>query len=124
MRLSTRTQGIFDLCLGALLLVLPWVAGFGASTGGIVLSLAGVASAALTLLTNFEIGRARILEVPMHLWADGVLGLLLALSPWLMGFDRVVWIPHVAAGIILCVAAFLTNTVPARDRRGGATRVP
>jgi len=124
MRLSTRAHGIFDLLFGAVLIISPWLGGFGPERAGIALSVAGLAIVALALITNFELGRFYLVQVPVHLWADGLIGLLLALSPWLVGFDRNVWIPHVAAGIILCIAAFLTNTVPARDRRGGATRAP
>lgn len=117
MRLTTRIHGYIDYGLGLALLALPWVMGFGGSTAGVVSMAAGVIALVLTLTTNFEAGIIKGVEVPVHLWMDGLLGLLLALSPWVMGFDQTVWIPHVAAGVLLVIFALVTNTIPERDRR-------
>jgi hypothetical protein len=62
----------------------------------------------------------RRLPMPVHLWLDGLSGLLLAASPWLFGFDQQVCAPHVALGILEVLAAFLTNTVPGYERRRAA----
>ncbi len=117
MRLSTRLHGYLDYFAGALLLALPWVAGFGASAAGVTAMAAGAAILILTLVTNFESGVLRLIEVPVHLWVDGVLGLLLALSPWLLTFDQTAWLPHLTVGGVIIVMAFITDTIPVRDRR-------
>lgn len=123
MRLTTRIHGYLDYLVAALLVGLPWVAGFGASPAGFVAMGAGAAILLLTLVTNFESGRIPRLEVAAHLWIDGLVGLLLALSPWLLEFDRTAWIPHVAMGGVIILVAFITDTVPERDRRAaGAGR--
>ena len=49
-------------------------------------------------------------------------GRVVALSPWLLGFDRTVWLPHVAVGVLLAVLAFVTHTVPGYDRRQNSSR--
>lgn len=121
MRLTTRMHGYIDYVLSAVLLIAPWVLGFGDSVAGMVAMGAGVIVLLLTLTTNFEAGIVKRVEVPIHLWIDGVLGLLLALSPWLIGFDRTTWIPHLIAGILLVLFALITNTVPGRDRRRSDT---
>ena len=122
MRLTTRMHGYSDFLLSAVLLMIPWVMGFGDSVAGIVAMTAGAIVLLLTLTTNFEAGVVKRVEVPVHLWTDGIVGLLLALSPWLVGFDRTTWIPHVAAGVLLVLLALVTNTVPERDRRRSDTR--
>ena len=47
----------------------------------------------------------------------GLGGALLAVSPWLFGFDQSVWIPHVAAGVFSIVTATVTDTIPRYERR-------
>lgn len=117
MRLSTRVHGTMDIVVGLLLVVGPWLLGFAQSRGGLIAILIGIAIIINALVTDFEIGQLRRLEIPVHLWIDGLLGLLLATSPWLFEFDRTVWIPHVVAGVVLIVMALLTKTVPGYDRR-------
>ena len=123
MRLSTRMHGFVDYVLAAALIALPWILGFGQTRAGWAAMLFGVAILVNGIITNFESGRVRVIEVPVHLWIDGVLGLLLILSPWLFTFDRTAWIPHAAAGALVILAALVTNTIPDRDRRGGARGV-
>lgn len=117
MRLSTRVHGTIDIVIGLLLVLGPWLLDFAESRGGWTAMLVGIAILLNALVTDFEIGRLRRLEIPVHLWIDGLLGLLLATSPWLFEFDQTVWIPHVVAGVLLIVVALLSNTVPGYDRR-------
>lgn len=120
MRLSTRVHGVLDYLTGAVLLLLPWVLGFGAKgpEGWVLLGL-GAGVVAYSLLTDYELGAARKLQMPVHLWMDALGGVLLAASPWLLGFDERVWVPHVAVGLFELAAAAFTDTVPSYDRRRG-----
>ena len=120
MKLSTRTHGAIDLILGVVALVVPWVLGIGATPAGLALTVVGLAVLITSLVTNFEIGRVRRVEIPVHLWIDAILGFLLAFSPWLLTFDRTAWVPHVVLGVLLIVIALFTETVPGFDRRGSA----
>lgn len=117
MRLSTRAHGTMDLVIGLLLLAIPWLLGFGEGPAGWVAMLVGGAIIINALVTDFEVGRVRRLSIPVHLWIDGILGLLLAASPWLFEFDQTAWIPHVAAGVLLIVIALISKTVPGYERR-------
>ncbi|MBV9774576.1 MAG: hypothetical protein JO040_11535, partial [Gemmatimonadetes bacterium] len=72
-----------------------------------------------SLFTDYELGAVRRLQMPVHLWLDGLGGILLAASPWIFGFDQTVWIPHVAAGAFEVLAALVTNTIPSYERRRG-----
>lgn len=122
--ISTRLHGILDYALAALLAVSPWALGFagdGAETW--VPVLAGAALAASALVTAKEFGAVPRLDIPVHLWTDGLIGVIVAISPWVLGFERDVWIPHVVLGVLTAALAFFTDTVPGYERRrGGAER--
>ena len=88
--------------------------------------------------TDYELGLVRKLQMPAHLLLDALGGMLLVVSPWIFGFDERVWMPHVVlGGLLVVVAAVITNTVPGlcsvaerpadRDRRSalrGRVRAP
>lgn len=117
--LTTRVHGVLDYLVGAALIAMPWLLGFasgGAETW--VPVAAGVATLLYSLFTDYELGVIRRIQMPVHLWLDGVAGVLLAASPWLFGFDQRVWIPFVAVGVMELLVALLTQTIPAYERRG------
>lgn len=116
--ISTRVHGFLDYAIGALLIVSPWLLGFargGAETW--VPVGAGVAALGYSLFTDYELGAIRRIQMTVHLWLDGIAGVLLAASPWLLGFDQHVWVPHVVFGALEIGAALLSNTIPSYERR-------
>lgn len=117
MRLATRIHGMLDYTVGALLIALPFVLGFGGGAQRWVPVGLGAAVIAYSLLTDYELGAVKRLQPPAHLWLDGLGGVLLAASPWLFGFDSEVWIPHVVFGALLVAAAVITDTIPGYERR-------
>ena len=118
MRLPTRTHGILDYTVGALMIALPFLLGFGGGPQTWVFVALGVAALVYSALTDYELGVVKRLQMPLHLWLDALSGVLLAVSPWLLGFDTQVWIPHVAVGAFEIAAAVVTDTIPSYDRRG------
>lgn len=118
MRLSTRLHGIMDYALGVVLIgVGSTMPGGLGGTPGMVLAITGVIAILNALMTNFEMGVLKKMQIPMHLWLDGIVGLMVAVSPWLLSFDQDVWLPHVIVGAFIIVTAFFTDTVPSVDRR-------
>ena len=121
MRLPTRVHGMLDYLLGALLIASPWLFGFAA--GGAeqwVPVVLGAGVLLYSVLTDYELGLVKKLQMPAHLLLDAVGGLALAVSPWMFGFDERVWMPHVVVGLIEVVTAAITNTVPGYERRRAA----
>jgi hypothetical protein len=118
MRLPTRIHGVLDYLVGALLIALPFLLDFGAGAQTWVPVALGAAAIVYSLFTDYELGVVKRLQMPAHLWLDGLSGVLLATSPWIFGFDTEVWIPHVALGVLEIAVAVITDTIPGYERRG------
>ena len=118
MRLPTRIHGVLDYTVGALLIALPFLLGFGGGAQTWVPVALGAAAIAYSLCTDYELGVVKRLQMPAHLWLDGLSGVLLAASPWVFGFDTEVWVPHVAIGLLEIAVALVTDTIPGYERRG------
>lgn len=118
MRLPTRIHGMLDYLLGALLVASPWLFGFADSEGArwtpVIL---GAGVVLYSLFTDYELGAVRKLQMPAHLLLDALGGVFLAASPWILGFDERVWMPHVVLGLVEVATAAVTNTVPGYERR-------
>ena len=111
--IPTRTHGILDYVVGALLIVVPYVLGFADGTAAQwVPQFLGLVAIGGAMMTDYELGVVRVIPMPVHLGIDIASGVLLALSPWLFGFaDRVLW-PHLIVGIMEIGAGLTTRTVP------------
>ncbi len=119
--IPTKIHGMMDYLMGALLIVAPWLFGFargGAETWLPVILGAGVV--AYSLLTDYELGVVRKINMRTHLMLDTLGGALLAVSPWLFGFAAFVWVPHLVLGLIEIGTALMTERVP-RYRRATTT---
>jgi len=120
LRIPTRLHGAIDLLLGLGLAALALLSEAPLAIQNLVPLLAGGALILNALLTDFEWGLLRVVQIPVHLWLDGLIALFLIVSPWLLAFDHIVWSPHVAVGSLLAVIAFLTHTIPSFERRGSS----
>jgi hypothetical protein len=121
MRLPTRIHGILDYLMGALLIASPWLFGFAdhAAARWVPVGL-GAGVLLYSLFTDYEVGAVRKIQMPVHLMLDALGGILLAASPWVLGFDERVWMPHVVLGLVEVLTAGITNTVPGYERRRAA----
>jgi hypothetical protein len=117
--ITTSVHGVMDYTVGMLLIVAPWLFEFDAG-GAETWVPVGLGAAVIfySLLTNYELGVLRRISMPVHLGLDAAGGLLLALSPWLLQFSDVAWIPHAAVGLLQIAAALMTET---RARHAPAT---
>lgn len=121
MRLPTRVHGILDYLLGALLIASPWLLGFADNEAARWVPVGlGAGVLLYSAFTDYEMGAVRKIQMPLHLLLDALGGVLLAVSPWMLGFDDRVWMPHVILGAVQVLAAAITNTVPGYERRRAA----
>ncbi|MDB6067675.1 MAG: hypothetical protein JWR26_3883 [Pedosphaera sp.] len=115
--IPTYVHGILDYVLGIVLLLAPSLFGFS-QLGGAPVDVArtvGLITIIMALFTNYELGLFKVLSMQAHLVVDYILGIFLAISPWLFSFNHQpnnVWMPHVTLGILLFVITLLTQTVP------------
>lgn len=115
--IPTRIHGVLDYIIGVILILAPFILGFargGAETW--VPIIVGALIIVYSLMTDYELGVKKSIRMPTHLWFDGILGLFLALSPWIFGFSDYVWVPHLVVGLLGIGAALLTHKVPSYGR--------
>lgn len=115
--ISSRTHGIMDYTMGALLIIAPWL--FGFSAGGAetwIPVILGLGTILYSLMTKYEYGAAKIISMKGHLWLDGIAGIFLALSPWLFDFADVVYLPHLILGLLEIGAALMTDPITSPRR--------
>lgn len=111
--LSSRAHGVVDYIFGFVLIVAPFLLGFGDDQAATwVLMIAGVGVIIVSLLTNYELGFFRLIPMPVHLTLDVAAGAFLTMSPWLFGFIDRVSMPHLLAGMVSMIVPVLTTRHP------------
>jgi hypothetical protein len=121
--IPTRVHGVIDYVFAVVLLTLPLVAGIGLGTAGAwVPIILGLVLLGYTVITDQELSLKRQIDPKLHLWLDAGVGILLAISPWLFGFDRDIWLPHLVLGILFLAVAILSETIPSYERRQNERR--
>ena len=121
--IPTRLHGIIDYLFAGVLLLLPLVAGIDLGTAGAWVPIVlGLILLGYSVITDQEYSLKRQIDPKLHLWLDAGVGIVLAISPWLFGFDREVWLPHLVLGILLVLVAILSDTIPSYERRQGDRR--
>jgi hypothetical protein len=112
--ISTKTHGVLDYLMGIILIASPWIFGFADGTAAQWIPvILGIAALVYSLMTDYELGAAKMISMKTHLTLDMVSGIFLAVSPWLFGFSDRVSTPHVVLGILEIGAAMMTRTSPA-----------
>ncbi|GAB3507032.1 SPW repeat protein [Spirosoma knui] len=111
--IPTNVHGILDYASGALFLASPWLFGFADKPAAKWVPLAaGGAALGSSLFTDYELGAVRKIPMPAHLGLDVAEGALLAASPWLFGFAKKVYVPHLIFGAFAIGAGLLTQKSP------------
>ena len=123
--IPTKMHAAMDYLVGIVLIISPWVFSFSDETtaGTWIAVLAGIAMIGMSAMTDYEGGLlTRAIPMRMHLMTDMVLGIFLAITPWLFGFadqGANAWLPFVVIGLGEIAAAAITDPEPghARSRR-------
>lgn len=116
MRTWTRWQDWIAVIAGLYAALSPlWTTGTGAATGSLIVLGALIVIAALL---NLALPRQRWLE-----WVEAVLGLLLFLSPWVLGFTDSTgagWTAWITGGVTIVVGVWAAVSAPGSDQRRSA----
>lgn len=124
--ISTKAHGVLDYLVGLLLIAAPWILNFDDGTAAQwVPVIIGAMVILMSLITNYEAGAFRTISMKNHLTMDVLVGIFLAVSPWLFGFADRVYLPHLIVGLFSIAAGLFTETIPHTeghrnrdDRRG------
>lgn len=120
--IPTAVHGVLDYLVGLLLIVIG-VANFGVqTTPGLVLVICGAAALVYSALTAYELGLVPVIPMTAHLGLDLASGLLLAASPWLLGFADATWGWHVVLGLMEVGVVALSARTPMRMPRSSVAR--
>lgn len=110
---STKTHGILDYIVGIVLIIAPWL--FGFAEGGAAqwtAIIVGILILAQAMFTNYEVGIVKEMPMSLHLTVDVIIGIFLAVSPWLLGYAHVIWWPHLLVGLVILFFGLFTKTTP------------
>ncbi|HZH11813.1 MAG TPA: SPW repeat protein [Microvirga sp.] len=108
--LPTSIHGVIDYLWGLALFASPWVLGFSdVPEAKWVAVVFGVGAILYSVFTAYEVGVLRIVPMPLHLVLDGVAGMLLAASPFVLGFSDQVYLAHLLFGLFSIVASLVTR---------------
>jgi hypothetical protein len=114
--IPTRIHGIMDYLTGILLIASPWLLDFangGADTW--IPVILGAGAIVYSLMTDYEMGISRKIQMSSHLSLDMMSGILLASSPWVFDFSEDVYGPHLVLGIMEIAVSLLTSKRPAHE---------
>lgn len=111
--ISTKFHGVLDYVVGILLIAAPWIFNFNDGTAAQWVPVAvGIAVILMSVMTNYELGIMKVISMPTHLIMDVVVGIILAASPWVFGFDDRVYLPHLVVGLLSIGTGLFTETKP------------
>ncbi|MGP0062870.1 MAG: hypothetical protein ACLQGP_04610 [Isosphaeraceae bacterium] len=112
--LPTRVHGFLDYVIGLSLVLMSFILANGAGPQTWLPVVLGGGMIVYSLLTEYEMGVVPLIGMPYHLILDVLGGMLLAGSPWMLGFAYIVWLPHVVLGLAAAGAAVITQTQATR----------
>lgn len=111
--ISTKTHGVLDYLVGVLLILAPWILNFDdGSAAQVVPVVIGFLIILMSLVTNYEMGVIKSVPMSLHLSIDVIVGIFLAISPWLFNFDERVFLPHLLVGLFSIFVGLTTKKVP------------
>jgi hypothetical protein len=120
--IPTKVHAMMDYLVGVLLIAAPWIFQYAdeSSAAKWISIVAGVAVIGMSAVTDYEGGVvAHLVPMRTHLMTDALLGIFLAISPWLFGFGDQganAWVPFVVIGLGEIASAATTDPEPAQRR--------
>jgi hypothetical protein len=107
--ISSRLHGVLDYLTVVAFALAPTVLGLTGTAAWLAYALA-VVHLGVTLATDFDLGVARLLPAAWHGWIELVVGLLLLVVPWALGFsdDVTARTFFIAAGVVILLVWALT----------------
>ncbi|MGH8592476.1 MAG: SPW repeat domain-containing protein [Gammaproteobacteria bacterium] len=108
--LNPRTHGYLDYVTVILFLVAPTVLGLTGIPAMLAYALA-IIHLVMTLVTNFPLGVVKFIPFTIHGWVERVVGPLLIIVPFVLGFstDLAARNFYVAIGVVIVLVGLVTD---------------
>jgi hypothetical protein len=115
--ISTKTYGLFNYAIGAIMIASPWLFGFQHQHGASLLLpwYLGWLQLIMAIFGDHELGFIKVFPVSMHCFIDVVVGFFLAMTPFIYGYTYEVFIPQFCMGLLMFIFGLYTRTSPFRD---------
>jgi hypothetical protein len=109
--INRKTHAVLDYLVGIIMISSPWLFDFAANPlAKWTVIVLGLLALVMSLMTDYEGGIVRKLPMGAHLNIDAISGILLAVSPWVLGFHNQVYLPHLLLGLLEIIAAICTQS--------------
>lgn len=109
--LPTRLHGVVDYLAGIVFIVVPWLFDWP-SDAAWVSTVLGVLALVYSLLTNYELGVARVISMSTHLLLDLASGVVFIVAPFLLDPGPGVTTTMVIFGLAEIGASLVTRRTP------------
>ena len=108
--ISIKNHGFLDYITVIAFAVIPTIFGFEGIPAYLSYALA-VIHLLMTLLTDFPLGVAKVVPVKLHKLVETIVGPILIIAPWLLGFSENLTARYVyiAMGLIIIAVGLLTD---------------
>ncbi|MGI0014624.1 MAG: SPW repeat domain-containing protein [Nitrososphaera sp.] len=108
--LNARTHGYLDYVTVILFLGAPTVLGLTGIPAILAYALA-IIHFVMTLVTDFPLGVVKLIPFPIHGWVERVVGPLLIIVPFVLGFstDSTARNFYVAIGVVIVLVGLVTD---------------
>ena len=106
--ISPTLHGYLDYVTVLLFLIAPTLFGLTGMAGTFVYILAGI-HLAMTLITDFPLGATKLLPFRIHGWVERVVGPVLILLPFVLGFDATARGFYITVGIVIILVGLFTD---------------
>lgn len=109
MKIISPTQhGYLDYVMVILFLAAPTLIGLTGMAGTFAYALAGI-HLVMTLVTDFPLGAAKLLPFTIHGWVERIVGPVLVLLPFGLGFNAVARGFYIVIGLVIILVGLLTD---------------
>lgn len=106
--ISSAKHGYLDYLTVILFLAAPALIGMSGIAGIIAYALAGI-HLAMTLITDFPLGAAKLLPFAVHGWVERIVGPIVILLPFGFGFDAPARVFYIVIGVVIILVGLLTD---------------
>lgn len=106
--IPTKLHGYIDYLMGLFLIIVAYLLPMSNPFATWILLAMGICTIFYSALTEYEYGVVGLINIKVHLFIDILVGLFVALSPWLFDFADEIYLPFLIIGAWEILVSFMT----------------